>query len=578
MSARPSSLRSLWPTGVLIALLAGLVPVGNLGSAATPPEFDAFVSAQHVELPRDVVVWLDGAGGAQVLWRDEVVAQIDLVLAGGRVDDPAAWSEVELSVGAGARLPHPSLIEAALVEGEAGGRRGPGAAGDDDGDGLADEDPFDGRDNDGDGRTDEDYATIGFRMRASVAELDEVGLPGLVLRPRFYQWPYFHVDNTLFWDTTLGIPEGEEVRGAPAARFRAVASLAMVDEPLPPHLSLGTAAPQRARMPYARLESEEGQRLYVGLLRLDGRDGELLPDGQGIIWEAGTDISWPLAILTAPALDVLLSDAGQALLTYGDPAAETRWKIPPICARCQRATLTSAAVDLRGDADHFQLHVDLDGLDPHVAASHEGLVIGESLPLARYLVYENELRARYRIPRESPAGRELLNAAARGTLEVETLLHSGLTLRPDAVELTVDVAILDEIERQRGAEEFEFPRHLSPDLLETWPNPFHEATTIRFRMPATLGEAFDFEETVPPSLDLSAPVPFGSDPTVRIKVYNVGGQLVRMLEESAGLVGQRSVSWDGTDEQGRPVAAGAYYVNVEVDEYTVTRRVLRLKP
>ena len=43
-------------------------------------------------------------------------------------------------------------------------------------------------------------------------------------------------------------------------------------------------------------------------------------------------------------------------------------------------------------------------------------------------------------------------------------------------------------------------------------------------------------------------------------------------------MGEHAVTWDGTDEQGMPVAAGAYYVNVEMGEFRVTRRVLRLKP
>ena len=50
-----------------------------------------------------------------------------------------------------------------------------------------------------------------------------------------------------------------------------------------------------------------------------------------------------------------------------------------------------------------------------------------------------------------------------------------------------------------------------------------------------------------------------------------------VLDERPREPGRFAVHWDGTDVQGRPVAAGAYYVNVEMNEWSVTKRVLRIR-
>ena len=97
-------------------------------------------------------------------------------------------------------------------------------------------------------------------------------------------------------------------------------------------------------------------------------------------------------------------------------------------------------------------------------------------------------------------------------------------------------------------------------------------------VPATMGEAFELDEDLRRQVDVKAAPPFGGSPVVRVRVYNVGGQLVQLLSEEVHGPGRFAVSWDGQDLQGRPVAAGAYYVNVEMGDWTVTKRVLRLKP
>jgi flagellar hook assembly protein FlgD len=57
----------------------------------------------------------------------------------------------------------------------------------------------------------------------------------------------------------------------------------------------------------------------------------------------------------------------------------------------------------------------------------------------------------------------------------------------------------------------------------------------------------------------------------------VSGQLVSVLDESPRSAGRFTVGWNGQDLQGRLVASGTYYVHVEMEEWSVTRRVLLLR-
>lgn len=82
------------------------------------------------------------------------------------------------------------------------------------------------------------------------------------------------------------------------------------------------------------------------------------------------------------------------------------------------------------------------------------------------------------------------------------------------------------------------------------PNPFTELTQISFR--------------VPPSS------------TASLGVYDATGRLVRTLV-SGQAGGERTVSWNGTNEVGDPVEAGAYFYKLTVGEESVSKRMLLLR-
>lgn len=88
-------------------------------------------------------------------------------------------------------------------------------------------------------------------------------------------------------------------------------------------------------------------------------------------------------------------------------------------------------------------------------------------------------------------------------------------------------------------------------LLRNYPNPFNPATTVAF------------------TLD--------RDAQATLRVYDVRGRLVRRLLDSYVAAGRKSVSWDGRDDAGRPVASGTYFLRLEAGGRFLSRTVNLLK-
>ena len=93
-----------------------------------------------------------------------------------------------------------------------------------------------------------------------------------------------------------------------------------------------------------------------------------------------------------------------------------------------------------------------------------------------------------------------------------------------------------------------------PVLLQNAPNPFNASTVISFLIPFRLA----------------------NEPT-RLSIYNLTGQLVRVLQLEAQQAGEHRLSWDGRDDYGREVASGVYIYRLDVGEWAVHRRMLLLR-
>ena len=88
-------------------------------------------------------------------------------------------------------------------------------------------------------------------------------------------------------------------------------------------------------------------------------------------------------------------------------------------------------------------------------------------------------------------------------------------------------------------------------LHANYPNPFNPSTTIRYQLP--------------------------HDAKVRLELFDVLGQKVRVLVRQGQLSGHYRVVWDGRDDAGRFAAAGVYFYRLQAGEQTQVRKLLLLK-
>lgn len=423
--------------------------------------------------------------------------------------------------------------------------------------------------------SDQTLAQVELRVAADAESDPPALLPGS-LESRLHHWGYYHVDGIAFWEAradVAGDPVLATVDGLGWQRQR---------HTVLPHVSVGRVDSRMLDLFQRRLETGSGP-LYVGWVRLDGReDGRASESSAEVRWSG--DVRWPLAFLVARTQEELLFQAGQAQWTFDQVEDHQghRWIAPPLCARCRNPEIGRLRLQLEAERGSVRLHAVFDEVAEPRLVSAEGLtLVGRRL--GDDLVAEGESGASYEISRDDPWLEEVLEAARRDLLEATVPMATGLWVEPKTIEIRVDPSLQRPQAPETEADlseslSAELPDHLSPHLVQSWPNPFRDQTNIEVTIPSTLGEAFELDEEMRRKVDVRAAPPFGPAPLVRVRVYNVGGQLIQLLEEDVHAAGRFAISWDGRDLQGRPVAAGAYYVNVEMGEWKVTKRVLRLKP
>ena len=64
---------------------------------------------------------------------------------------------------------------------------------------------------------------------------------------------------------------------------------------------------------------------------------------------------------------------------------------------------------------------------------------------------------------------------------------------------------------------------------------------------------------------------------VRLEVFNLLGQSVTILADGWNPEGPNTVTWDGTDAQGRHAASGVYFYRLLTDNEIVTRKMVLLR-
>lgn len=64
---------------------------------------------------------------------------------------------------------------------------------------------------------------------------------------------------------------------------------------------------------------------------------------------------------------------------------------------------------------------------------------------------------------------------------------------------------------------------------------------------------------------------------VKLKIYNLKGQLVKSLLNEYKAVGNHKTVWNGKNNQNKPVSSGIYFIRIETDNYTKTSKAILMK-
>jgi len=84
-----------------------------------------------------------------------------------------------------------------------------------------------------------------------------------------------------------------------------------------------------------------------------------------------------------------------------------------------------------------------------------------------------------------------------------------------------------------------------------YPNPFNPSTTISFNLT--------------------------NSATVALDVYNIKGQMVKMLLHKPLPSGYHNIQWNGSDDNNRPVSSGIYFYRIKIDNHQTIGKMLLMK-
>jgi PKD repeat protein/fibronectin type 3 domain-containing protein len=126
-----------------------------------------------------------------------------------------------------------------------------------------------------------------------------------------------------------------------------------------------------------------------------------------------------------------------------------------------------------------------------------------------------------------------------------TAAQTALEVRGGAVQTTDGVFALDAQQLSVRLVPSQFA------LVQNFPNPFNPETTI----------AYDLSERAP----------------VRLEIYDILGQRVRVLMDEVQVAGRYQVRWDGRNAQGQGVGSGVYFYRLQAGGFNQVRRMLLLK-
>ncbi len=172
-----------------------------------------------------------------------------------------------------------------------------------------------------------------------------------------------------------------------------------------------------------------------------------------------------------------------------------------------------------------------------------GSRIGRSYGYAQdnYVVLDHEGIVRYRTPLGPSKGNRFDGAAIRAAI-AESLEDLAATLAAAEEEVAPEMtAVLDD--RESVPQAFE--------LLVNYPNPFNASTQLRFILP--------------------------NDAAVSLRIFDVLGQLQRVLWQGPLRAGAHSLTWDGRNKSGAAASSGVYFYVLETARRRQMQKMLLLR-
>lgn len=93
------------------------------------------------------------------------------------------------------------------------------------------------------------------------------------------------------------------------------------------------------------------------------------------------------------------------------------------------------------------------------------------------------------------------------------------------------------------------------------------------------GEPLSLEDPYPNPTTGPVYIPYSipEDGPVRIRLYDTRGSMIKTLLWARQFAGSSEISWDGTNANGIPLAAGTYFVKMEYKNKTLAKRILLLR-
>ncbi|KPL03278.1 MAG: hypothetical protein AMJ73_07490 [candidate division Zixibacteria bacterium SM1_73] len=141
-------------------------------------------------------------------------------------------------------------------------------------------------------------------------------------------------------------------------------------------------------------------------------------------------------------------------------------------------------------------------------------------------------------------------ASGEASLTTGLEITKAILVNLDAQEIPVNIVP----NRKKSTEDLMAGKSVLPQefsLSQNYPNPFNPQTSIDYALP--------------------------QNTHVKLTVYNILGERVKVLVDEYQTAGYKSATWDGKDEKGEDVASGVYFYRLETEEFLKVKKMLLIK-